>query len=329
VEVAYITHPACLEHLAGSGHPERPDRLLAFEAAARRSGAITKWLISEPADRKRVEAVHDARFVDGLQAFSQAGGGIIDSDTWVDSATWDAALVAAGASFTALAAGADVSLLGIRPPGHHALTARAMGFCYLNNVAIAASYLRAQGERVAIVDWDVHHGNGTQASTASDVGVLYVSLHQSPFYPLTGFLDETGVDGTVVNLPLPAGTGGDVFRAAFERIVRPILTQFDPDRILVSSGFDAHRADPLADLALENADYGFMAHALRQAVPTAPILVFLEGGYDLSAIEASSVEMIAGLTGPYDSPTSNGQSSATAWSVIDEAASTLSSYWSL
>ena len=329
VEVAYITHEACLQHLAGSGHPERPERLRAFAAGVKASGVEVKSIAALPAERKWIESVHDPIYLDSLQAFSEMGGGIIDSDTWVDSSTWVAALAAAGAGATAIAEGADVSFIGVRPPGHHAIRGRAMGFCFLNNVAITAAQLRDQGSKVAIIDWDVHHGNGTQEMVEADAGTLYVSLHQAPFYPLTGQIEETGTAGTVINLPLPAGTGGDVYRQAFERIVTPALAQFEPEVLLVSSGFDAHIADPLADMALTAPDYGFMAQALRQAAPAAPILVFLEGGYDLEAIETSTIEVVRGLGDAYSASASTAVSPTTAWAVLDRSAEVLSPHWRL
>lgn len=289
-----------------------------------------RLLAAEPAERKWVEAVHDPLYLDQLRDFSLSGGGLVDSDTWVDSSTWEASLRAAGAGGVALADGAEVALLGVRPPGHHALGQRAMGFCFLNNVAIAAVQIRARGEKVAIIDWDVHHGNGTQAMLADDPGILYVSLHQSPFYPLSGRLDETGAEGTTVNLPFPAGTGGDVYRQALARVVGPIIEQFGPDHILISAGFDAHRDDPLADLVLGSADYGFLAKAVRDAAPSAPVMVFLEGGYDLDAIESSTAAMVLGLVGDWDESSSvTGTSPARAFSVIDQAEQLFSNFWRL
>ncbi len=334
VEVAYVTHPACLDHLADSGHPERPDRLRAFDAGIKASGVSARLLAAESAERKWLEAVHDPVYLDRLRDFSLSGGGIVDSDTWVDSSTWEAAMRAAGAGGLALSEGAEISLLGVRPPGHHALRQRAMGFCFVNNVAVATVQIRDRGEKVAIIDWDVHHGNGTQAMVAEDPGTLYISLHQSPFYPLTGNLGETGVDGTTVNLPFPAGSGGDVYRQAFARVIVPIIKQFAPGHILISAGFDAHRDDPLADMSLATSDYGFMAQAIRQAAPSAPVMVFLEGGYDLGAIEASTASMVRGLVGDWSEPSNTAEvspeaSPARAFEIVEEAEQIFSTFWRL
>jgi acetoin utilization deacetylase AcuC-like enzyme len=204
-----------------------------------------------------------------------------------------------------------------------------MGFCFLNNVVVSAAQLRQRGERVAIIDWDVHHGNGSQALMGDDPQTLYVSLHQSPFYPLTGQLSETGAQGSVVNLPLPAGTGGDVYRQAFSRLVVPVVEQFRPTYLLISAGFDAHRADPLAEMMLESTDYGFMAGSLRTSAPSAPVIVFLEGGYDFGAIESSVSEMMRGFSGVMEPQSTSYVSPAAAWQVLDEAEEVLSSFWRL
>jgi acetoin utilization deacetylase AcuC-like enzyme len=329
VEVTYITHPACRDHLAGSGHPERPERLDAVTSGVHKSGIAYSTHLAGLPDRSALEAVHDPQYLDAIAEFSRSGGGMVDTDTWVDASTWDAALRAAGAGLDAISQGAELALLGVRPPGHHALAARAMGFCFLNNVAVSAAQLRASGSKVAIVDWDVHHGNGSQAMLGDDPGTLYISLHQSPFYPLTGQVTETGSQGTVVNLPFPAGTSSDVYRPAFTRLVRPIVEQFRPDYIIVSSGFDAHEADPLAEMLLASDDYGFMAHELRAAAPTAPVLVFLEGGYDLAAIETSVISMLRGFDSEVASPPAAHTSPSSAWTVLEAAEEIHRGFWRL
>jgi acetoin utilization deacetylase AcuC-like enzyme len=203
-----------------------------------------------------------------------------------------------------------------------------MGFCLFNNVAVVAATLRAEGERVAIVDWDVHHGNGTQALLASDPGTLYVSVHQDRFYPFEGYPDdiEAGAKGTTVNVALPAGTGGDVYRMAWESLVIPVLTQFGPDWVLVSAGYDAHTEDPLADLDLLDADYGWMASRLGHAHPPNRTVFALEGGYDLDGLRHSARSTVLGMSGveEFGPPLTSPPSAAIA---LDEAAAAVSRHW--
>ncbi len=243
------------------------------------------------------------------------GGGAFDRDTSVVQESWAAALHSAGGGITALTAlerRADaVAFIAMRPPGHHALRATAMGFCVFNNIAVAARYLTRSGAKVAILDWDVHHGNGTQEMFLDDPAVLYMSFHQSPFYPFTGHVDEVGEgegEGTIVNFPFPAGTTGVTYHDAMERVVLPVLEQFGPDHLLVSAGYDAHLRDPLAAMRLEAEDYGSMAAALRARLGGLPTVFFLEGGYDLEAIATSVAATLRGSAGaakvfsPHDVP---------------------------
>ena len=203
-----------------------------------------------------------------IEQFCAKGGGNLDPDTYASEASWVAALHAAGAgpqAVDALRSGsADLAFLAVRPPGHHAIANQAMGFCLFNNVAVTAKMLTENGERVAIVDWDIHHGNGTQDLFVSDPNVLYLSIHQFPFYPGGGWLDEVGTGpgaGFTINIPVPGNTAGDVYEAAFDRVFIPALRQFKPDWILVSAGYDAHADDPLADGELVHGDYAMMAAA--------------------------------------------------------------------
>ena len=324
-------HDDCAGHDTGPGHPERPARLTAAIAGARSWGGA---LEERPAPLAAIEdlyGVHDPAYVGAIREFCAAGGGALDPDTSAVAESWPAALRAAGAGLAALDAidggEAGVAFLAVRPPGHHALTARAMGFCLFNNVAVTADRIRARGERVAIVDWDVHHGNGTQDTFYGDGDVLYVSLHEFPFYPGTGWLDETGAGsarGTTVNVPLPAGTAGDAHRDAFVRVVLPILSEFAPSKILVSAGYDAHRDDPLAGLMLEADDYGWMASSLARL--EAPVVYFLEGGYDLAAVEASVAATLAGAAGA-EAVATEGTSSRLAHQTIDRVAEVHSEFW--
>jgi acetoin utilization deacetylase AcuC-like enzyme len=252
-----------------------------------------------------------------MAGFIAEGGGKVDADTRVSSGSWDAARLAAGSGLEAvdrmLAGEAASAFVAVRPPGHHATRDRAMGFCLVNNVAVTAAALADRGQRVLIVDWDVHHGNGTQDMFWDDPRVLYVSSHEWPLYPGTGRAEETGgpgARGLTINIPLPAGSTGDVARAAYDLIVAPAVDRFGPDWILVSAGFDAHRLDPLAGLEWSSGDYADLAATVAGWAPTpGRVIAFLEGGYDLDALTTSTAATIGALTGVddgCDAPTSGG-----------------------
>ncbi len=299
------------EHATPNGHPERRGRLDASLAGVPAAGLddAVRYLHPREATIDELTRVHDAALVEKIRAFCEDGGGSIDGDTFVVPGSWGTARRAAGAVLDAVDAlesgSADVAFAGSRPPGHHAEAATSMGFCLFNNVAVAAAALVDRGERVAIVDWDVHHGNGTQDIFYDDPNVLYVSTHQSPLYPGTGRLTETGHESapfTNLNLPFPPGTRGDVFRRAFDEVIAPVVERFAPTWMLISAGFDAHRNDPLASLQLSSADYADLAVRLQKLVPERRTVVALEGGYDFEALTMSTGATLSALVGEHYRP---------------------------
>jgi len=302
-----LTHPACLEHDTGYGHPERADRLLAIESAL--EAERFHYLVREQAplaDLAVIERLHPKAYVEMVKAAIPARDHKwLDPDTVVSPGSWMAALRATGAAISAvdqvMTGKADNAFCAVRPPGHHAELSRAMGFCLFNTVAVAALHARAGhgAKRVAVVDFDVHHGNGTQAAFWSDKDLFYGSTHQMPLFPGTGALDETGV-GNIFNAPLKPGDDGDDFRAAFEARILPALDQFAPNILLVSAGFDAHLRDPLAQLRLVEADFAWVTEKLMEAAAKhcgGRLVSTLEGGYDLDALASSTAIHVQTLMG--------------------------------
>jgi acetoin utilization deacetylase AcuC-like enzyme len=294
----YLHHALSLEHDTGD-HPEQPARITAIE----RELESRDWLGYErepapAAQRSAVEAVHPGAYVDRIAAISEQGGGMLDLDTVASARSFDAALHSAGGAVRGvealLSGDAEITFCGMRPPGHHAEPSRAMGFCLFNNVAIAARRaLDSLGaKRVLVLDWDVHHGNGTNDIFYDTNEVLYVSIHQSPLYPGTGSLHENGTgagEGYTVNLPVPPGAGHEDWLSLMEHVVVPVARAYVPDVLLVSAGFDAHRDDPLANCELTEESYAALSSGVRALASelSAPLGFVLEGGYDLRALAAS------------------------------------------
>lgn len=293
-----LSHEDCLAHQPLEGHPERPDRLRAIDAALSADGfAALKRTAAPLGDPARAAAAHSQQFIEMIRASAPAAGELayLDPDTCMSHGSWTAVLRALGAATHAvdqvMTGEVDNAFCAVRPPGHHAERQTAMGFCLINNIAAAALYARdAHGaERVAVVDFDVHHGNGTQDIFWNDADLFYGSTHQMPFYPGTGDASETGV-GNIFNAPLRAGDGGGQFRAAMETVILPALKTFAPDLVLISAGFDGHRDDPLAMLNLEEDDFRWATRQLMEIADGSAggrVISLLEGGYDLAALARS------------------------------------------
>lgn len=336
----YLSHPACLEHdprVHMPGHPDTPERLEVLEAYL----AEREWLGWEcrsapPASEHDLELIHSTRHVERIRDMCLAGGGAIDPDTFVGEASYRAALHATGGAceMTRLLLGGatDVGFCEVRPSGHHAEPERAMGFCLFNNIAVAAELALAElgAKRVFIFDWDVHHGNGTAEAFRRRDDVLFASIHQGGgFYPGTGALSDVGSgpgEGYTINLPVPAGSGEELWLSLLEHIVIPAGREFKPDLILISAGFDAHAADPLAECNLFTESFGQMTCQLRDFAASlpAPLGLVLEGGYEPAALSKSVAATLRALAGEGEAV-----SAAPEALLTSRAAAHIGHYWQL
>lgn len=301
-----ITHPACLDHDPGPYHPENPRRLEAVLAALSEPAFAGLERVSAPrASDDQLCLVHPRSYVDGvLGSIPPQGRHQLDGDTIVSPGSGDAALRAAGAAVAGVDAVCDGKarnvFCAVRPPGHHAEADQSMGFCLFNNVAVAALHARVKHglRRVAVIDFDVHHGNGTQHMFERDADLFYASTHEWPLYPGTGAAQEHGIARNIVNAPLAGGSGGTEFRAAYTGKILPALDAFKPELVIISAGFDAHENDPLAGLRLHEDDYAWVTRALMEIARKHAkdrVVSCLEGGYDLDALAASSAAHVEAL----------------------------------
>jgi acetoin utilization deacetylase AcuC-like enzyme len=354
----YFSHPACLEHdprVHAPGHPDTPERLLAIGRAL----ADRDWLGWErreaaAATTGQLELVHSPRHVRAIMELCAAGGGAIDADTFVGESSFRAALQAAGAASemtrALLAGDAPVGFCGVRPSGHHAEPEHAMGFCLFNNVAVAAALAIDElgARRVFVLDWDVHHGNGTAEVFRRRADVLFASIHQAGLFPGTGPLDDAGADageGYTINLPVPAGADEELWLSLLEQVVLPAAVAFEPDLVLISAGFDAHLEDPLANCRLQTASFAEMARQVRDMALAAdiPLGAVLEGGYEPYLLGECVLETLAALGGEGEARPAGSELSAasdtgagdpalealSSRSVISRSAAQVGHYWPL
>lgn len=305
MSVALFTHPSALAHDTGLDHPECAERIRAvLRALEAPEFAPLLREVAPQATTAQLKAVHDADYVNAIFAMPTDRETVIDGDTVFGPGTLEAALRSAGGACAAVDAvfegWAEAAFVAMRPPGHHAEHDRAMGFCFFNNAAVAALHARARWgiTRVAVVDFDVHHGNGTQHMFSQDAGLFYASTHQAAIFPGTGQPTERGVANNIINVPLPQGSTGEVFRGAWETQIIPRLSAFAPELLIISAGFDAHAADPMAQLRLREADFVWITQALLEVADAScpkRVVSLLEGGYDLNALAQSTAAHVRAL----------------------------------
>jgi acetoin utilization deacetylase AcuC-like enzyme len=341
--------PLYLEHDTGYGHPERAERLEATLQILRKSGLSEKVQIVAPRDAtiEEIQLVHPKGYIEKVKSVAESGGGYLDMDTPVSPKSYQAALRSAGASLEGLerifAGEIDNAFCLQRPPGHHATATQGMGFCLFNNNAVASRFAMENlgVERVFILDWDAHHGNGIQDIFYDDNKVLYVSLHQYPHYPGSGSYHEVGSgagEGYTVNFPLPPRSGEDVYLTAFDQVILPIARQYDPQLVLISAGYDGHYSDPLCSMNLSASTYSEMAIRLKglaEETCGGKMLASLEGGYDLLGIAASMTNTIAVLADEDirvqepEGPSMGAPSTGRGMEIVEATKEALSSHWSL
>ena len=295
--VPIFTHPDCLRHNPGSDHPESPARLRTLLERARATDGVTV-VEAASATREPLLAVHAESYLGTLESMSARGGGLLFLDTLLSGDSWNAVLGATGAVLAAVDhghAGRGHAFAAVRPPGHHALAGKGMGFCLVNNVMVAARHAQRAGRaRILIIDWDVHHGNGTQGLMEADPTVRYVSMHQHPWYPGTGLSHERGV-GNVFNVPRGPGLAGSLYVADLWAAIVAATTDWNPDMILVSAGFDAMTGDPLGGFTLEPGHYADLTVRIRERLPRTPVVGLLEGGYAPSRVADGALSHIVAL----------------------------------
>ncbi len=306
--VALVTHRDYLKHITGPGHPERPERIHAILHGIESSGLsdALNWITPEPLAREQLAAVHTHAYLDRIEALARGGGGFLDPETVVSADSFEVARLAAGGAAAALSTvleeRAQYAFALVRPPGHHASANEGMGFCLLNNAAVATALARVQYglERIFLIDWDVHHGNGTQAIFYRDRSVLYLSLHQENWYPGTGHWEEVGEgegEGFTVNIPLPAETGDEGYKLLFEEVVVPLGERFDPELIVLSAGYDAHFDDPLGGMLVTASGFRTLTELVLSASRAGRVAAVLEGGYNLVHLPHAVLGTLEGFTG--------------------------------